>query len=318
MYRIKTAFVLAFVFITGSATATTWDEPWADKVIREASSFVLAKVIASDEEKGVTIYVIRTLAGKELKDSLVITDFYLLRICSSSGGHGPEFHLPVADSCYFFIRQNEKGDYCMATPTSGFSYVDAGRVIATYRHSYHQAAVPMAVYENTMTAIFRHYHNMPYDKAYINRFVNETLSKKPAGFTEEEVGTFFLQHAALETVYHLGLDINARLVLPFLNDTANFHNQVSGARALAACRGKEAREGLLKVIADTSYRNFVKVMCIRSLEKLDARDSRPQLLEMVKTASDETDDFGGNIMDPRVCTHLPSVKEALNELVAKW
>ncbi|MET0394419.1 MAG: hypothetical protein ABW019_14830 [Chitinophagaceae bacterium] len=316
MRKIK-FLLLAFLFTAGSATATTWDEPWADKVIREAASFVLAKVTEVDHEKGVTIRVIRTLAGKELKDSLVITDFYLLNICSSSG-HGPEFRMARADSCYFFIKQNETGAYCIATPTTGFGYVKAGQVMATYRHSYHQAAVPVTVYEKTMTAIFQHYHHLAYDKTYIDQFVKEQLSQKPAGFAAEEVNIFFLQHAALETVFHLGMAIDAKLALPFLNDSTNFHNQVSGARALAASKGKAATEALLRVIVDTGYRNFVKVICIQSLEKLDARYTRPQLLEITKTASGEADGFGGNIMDPRVCTHVPSLKEALDELLAKW
>jgi hypothetical protein len=38
---------------------------------------------------------------------------------------------------------------------------------------------------------------------------------------------------------------------------------------------------------------------------------------LVKHANEEEDDFGGNIMDPRICTDVPSVKEALGSLIAK-
>ncbi len=42
-------FLLALIlFSSTSSHATTWDEPWADKVIKESSSFVLAKVISTD------------------------------------------------------------------------------------------------------------------------------------------------------------------------------------------------------------------------------------------------------------------------------
>jgi hypothetical protein len=41
------------------------------------------------------------------------------------------------------------------------------------------------------------------------------------------------------------------------------------------------------------------------------------LQKLEQTSSDERDDFGRNIMDPRVCTHVPSLKEALKELIAK-
>jgi hypothetical protein len=34
-----------------------------------------------------------------------------------------------------------------------------------------------------------------------------------------------------------------------------------------------------------------------------------------ETASTEENGFGGNIMDPRVCTHFPDVKDALEKLI---
>jgi hypothetical protein len=34
-----------------------------------------------------------------------------------------------------------------------------------------------------------------------------------------------------------------------------------------------------------------------------------------KTASEKENGFGGNIMDPRVCTHIPTEKDALQELI---
>jgi hypothetical protein len=310
------ALLLATLFITTKSFALTWDEPWAKQVIKEAGSFVLAKIISNDPEKGINIQIIKTLGGDAITGSVLINNFYLLDICSSSGGHGPEFHTVAVDSCYFFIKKNEKGQYCIATPTTGFDYVYESKVVATYRHSYHQASVPVTVYEKTMTAIFNRYHGLPFDSDYVSKLVNEYLSKKPAGFGEDEINTFFLQHVALECVYHLGLNINETLVLPFLNDKNSFHNQVSAARAMSAFNTDTNKQELLKAIADTTKRNFVRVMCVWSLRDLAAaKELKPQLESLEKNASDETDGFGGNIMDSRVCTRVPSLKDAINELI---
>jgi len=316
MQKLLLLLVLAICLTSGKIYATTWDEPWADQVIKGASSFILAKVLACDEEKGISIQIIKTISGKELKDSLFISDFYLLNMCSSSG-HGPEFHTPPIDSCYFFITQNQEGKYCIATPTTGFDFVQGGQVMATFRHSYHKASVPVNVYEKAMTAVFNNYHDLPFDKSYMEGFVNEYLNKATAGFNEDEINTFFLQHVALECVHHLKLNINEKLLLPFLNDSNNFHNQLSAARAMNAFNTETNKQELLKAIGDTSKRIFVRVICVWSLGELDPKELKEQLQNLVPSASDESDGFGGNIMDPRVCTHVPSLKNALEELIKK-
>lgn len=314
-FYLKLLLLLALTGATNSY-ATTWDEPWADKVIKESSSFILAKVISNDPEKGTQVVVIKTLGGTILKDTILISNFYLLTICSSSGGHGPEFHIQTIDSCYFFIKQNTKGEFCIATPTAGFDYVNKGRVMATFRHSYHKASVPVSIYEKTMTTVFNNYHNLKYDKDFIDKFVTENLSKPPAGFEENEIDVFFLQHVAMECVYHLKLKINEALLLKFLTDKNNFH-QVSAARAMSAINTEANKQALLKAISDKTKSDFVKVMCVWSLAEFKPTQLKTQLMELEKTASDESDGFGGDIMDPRVCTHIPSLKTALKELVHK-
>jgi len=312
----KIVLLLVCLTIINSSFATTWDEPWADEVIKQSSSFVLAQVVSCNADSGVSIRIIKTLSGKVLSDSIFISDFYLLSLCSSSGD-GPEFHIPVVDSCYFFITQNKEGKYCIATPSTGFDYVYQGKVAATFRHSYHQALVHVQVYEKMMTAVFNNYHGQPYDEASVTAYVNECISKKPAGFSDEEIGTFFEQHVALECVYHLKLKVDEQKMFPFLQDTANFHNQVSAARALVACNTATARNELLKIVCDTTMKPFVQVICIWTLGALDAKSIKPQLVKALAYASDNENNFGGNIMDPRVCTHLPTVKEALSTLVGK-
>jgi hypothetical protein len=317
MQKLRTACIILLSLLGSRTHATTWDEPWADKVISTASSFVLARVDSCDPAKGVSIEIIKTLGGKELTGALTVNGFYLLRLCSNTDGEGPEFNVSPIDSCYFFLYQNEKGQYCIATPTTGFDYCYHGKVAATYRHSYHQAAVPVNVYERTMTAIFNHYHGLPYDQEYIMGFVRENLGKKPAELNDRESDLFFLQHAALECIHHLRLPVDENLVYPFLEDTLNFHNQVSAARALAAFDTDKCKSALLAVIEDSTRRNFVKVMCIWTLAEFHPVALKSRLVTMSASASTDEDDFGGNIMDPRVCTHIPTVKEALDELLGK-
>lgn len=314
MKKLLFILTLTTFFCIDKIQATTWDEPWADQVIKESSSFVLAKVTACDEHKGISIEVIKTISGKELKGSLLINNFYHLTLCSSSG-HGVEFHTEKVDSCYFFISQNPKGQYCIATPTTGFDYVLDGQVVATFRHSYNMTSIPVSIYEKTMTAIFNNYHNIPYDKDYVSKFAKEYLSKPPAGFSKDEINIFFLQHVALECVHHLKLKIDENLIIPFLNDKNNFHNQVSAARAMVAFNTTTSKQTLLRVINDTTRRGFVQVMCIWSLKEFKPIELKAQLKNLEKNASDESDGFGGNIMDPRICTNIPSVKEALDVLI---
>jgi len=311
-------FLLALLLATSRLVqATTWDEPWHEAVVRKADCFVLARIMAVDAQKGVTISVLRSLAGGPLAGTIQITDFYSLDLCSQSAGEGPEFYLKKTDSCYFFLQKRPAGTYAIATPTTGFAVVQQGQVVATYRHSYHQALVPRAVYEATMTAIFQHYHGQAYDKEFINQFVAKTLALPPARIDEAGMPTFFAQHVALETTYHLGLATQYAAVLPFLHDTTNFHAQVSAARVLTATPTPEAKQELLRLLADKHTRDFAKAIAVRTLAAYQPKELKPQLTKLAQTASAEENGFGGNIMDPRVCTQLPSVKKSLTDLAAQ-
>jgi len=303
-----------FAIATISTNATTWDEPWADKVIKNADCFVLAKVDSFNINKGVYIEIIKNLGGTNLSGKIAITNFYYVELTSMSGGEGPEFHFEGVKNCYFFIKKNDKGQYCIATPTTGFDYVQDTSIVATYRHSYHKALVPVTVYEKTMTAIFNNYHGQPYDTKYINEYVNKYLSMASAN-PAKDMNLFFLQHVALECVHHLKLQGYYSKIVPFLKDTGNFHAQVSAARALVAYNTPECKEQLLKIIADTSQIHFVQVICIWTLEEFKPKELKPQLVKIEATASSEETGFGGNIMDPRVGTEFPDVKTALDELI---
>ncbi|WP_201984050.1 HEAT repeat domain-containing protein [Hymenobacter rubidus] len=313
MRHLTTLLLLFASLLARPAVALTWDEPWHEQVVKKADSFVLAKITASTG-KGITATIIRTLGGRGLSGTIRITGFYLLDICSSSGGHGPEFYTGNADTCYFFLQQNTKGNYSIATPSTGFAAVKKANVVATYRHSYHQALVPQSVYEPTMTAIFRHYHGQEYDHASLARFLASALALPPARIDEAGMHTFFLQHVALETIYHVGLSKYYEQVLPFLHDTANFHARVSAARALTASNTPAAKQQLLQLLRDKDSGDFTKVIALQTLARYQPHELKPELTKLAAQASDESNGFGGNIMDPRVCTHLPTVKAAMTKL----
>ena len=311
-----TFFCLLLFAGSRSALATTWDEPWHEQVVKNADYFVLAKVISSDAKSGITATIIRPLAGSSLAGTIKITAFCLLNICSSSAGHGPEFPLEKADTCYFFLKKNTTGNYSIATPTTGFAAVANNNVYATYRHSYHQALVPMAVYEPTMTAIFQKYHGQAYDATYITGFIAKYLAMAPANMDEAGLPTFFLQHVALETMYHLGLTTNYALVLPFLHDTKNMHAQVGAARALIGINTPDAKQQLLALLKDPNTGNFTKTLAVWTLASYQPKELKTALQELEKIASTKDNGFGGNIMDPRVCTEIPTVQAALAKLTA--
>ncbi|MGL5888998.1 MAG: hypothetical protein ACRC3B_03895, partial [Bacteroidia bacterium] len=240
MIRIIFFIVTAILVFEKPGNATSWDEPWQDSVICKADFFVLAEIGHVNRHKGVKLKILKTLAGNELKGTIKVDNFYLLDLCSYSAGHGPEFYFPKGRS-YFFLKKNSGNTYSIATPSAGFDYVEENKVFATYRISQHRSIVPVDVYEKTMTALFNHYHSKAFDLNYVHNFITTQLSKKPAGYNKDEISEFFLQHAALECIYHLKLPGYYERILPFLNDTSNYHIQISAARALASCNTDDCK-----------------------------------------------------------------------------
>lgn len=309
--------LMSILFLTASlhSFATTWNEPWIDKVIKEADYFVLADLISQDREEGLKIKIIKQLGGSTLPTEIEITDYYLLDLASVYGGHGVHMMNSDVETSYFFIKKNNKGEYCIATPTSGYDHIEDSNVFATYRHSYHQALVPIDVYEMTMTAIFNNYHQLPYDKSKIISFIDEKLSMSPAGFDDDEINTFFLQHVSLELIYHLRIDNFYDKIIPFFNDTSNFHNRVSASRALIAYNSNNTIDMLLNKIKHNKDDDFTTVICIWTLKELKPSNKKKELNKLLKKASIKKNGFGGNIMDPRVSTIFPTVKVAMEELI---
>lgn len=310
------AIVSLMLCIASPAVATTWNEPWMDSVISQSDNLVLGRIISTDPEAGVTLRIIRTVAGTPIEGEVKVNDFYALEICSMSRGHGPEFFFEGIDSCYFFLKKNDSGGYSVATPTTGFAHVQDGNVFATYRHSYHRALVPIALYESSMKPIFDRYHGLPVDTRFIEEHIARVLSLAPVRL-DEEGETFFTQHVALESIYHLRLTNHYARILPFLNDTLEYHSRISAARALGVYDSEEAGGALMSVIADTAAGDFLHVIAIQALGEHRRPELKKELQKLEATASTEINGFGGSIMDPRVCTPVPTVRQALQSLIAR-
>src|SRR5690606_25873309 len=122
------------------------------------------------------------------------------------------------------------------------------------------------------TAIFSNYHNLEYDKKSIENYIEKSLSLKPAGFGDDEINTFFLQHVALETIFHLRLNNFYNLILPFFNDNSNFHNRVSASRALIGNNNKEVITLLLNKSATNKEDDFTTVNCIWILKEFKPKE----------------------------------------------
>lgn len=311
----KILLTLTSFILTISTYATTWDEPWQKEIIKESEHLVLARVISASDSL-VQIEVIKSFDDNPLSGKITLDDFFLLDLCSMSGGHGPEFSFEQGEEGYFFIKKGKNGNYQIPTPSSGFDRIKDGKVYATYRHTYHQALVPIEDYELTYKEIWSKYHSDTFESAKVLEYIVENLSKVPAGFEEDEIDLFFKQHVSLETAYLLDIELDIETLKKFANSD-NFHSQVSALRAFNLLESEAAKTYLLQYIQDEENDNFTKVIAIWSLWKIGNESIHDQLSEMKSKLSEEDTGFGGNIMDPRVCTHFPSPKSAIEELEKK-
>jgi len=305
--------------------ATTWDEPWQEKVIKESDTFAKIKVISTDEQKGVKAVLIKNLAGEKLTSEIVINNFYFMNLTTLNHEHLPGFYFKESKDYYVFLKQGDDGNYMLPTPTSGWADMDSINVFATYRHSYSKAIVPIDMYENSMTAKFNRVKNLKYDKIYIDNLINTYLNIEPSSPVGSDMSSvaarnFFLQHVALECVYYFG-DTTYIMYYDKLLKFINFdfyHTQVSAIRALSSINTKESRKSIFEFLKGKGD-NFSKVIAVWSLEKMNATECKNELAEYFKNASTEEVYFDTDIMDPRVGTYFPkSVKNAVQILLKKW
>ncbi|WP_207430115.1 hypothetical protein [Sabulibacter ruber] len=273
---------------------------------------MLVKALTEEDTPVAEVEILKSFGESNLSGKIDINGFYMLDLTSSSG-HG--LHLPFEkDNLYYlFLKKNEKGGYSLPTPTSGYAKVEDGNVSATYRHSYHQALLPQEIYEQTFTEIWSFFKTGKYNESAVVNFINANLSKAPAGFGENEIATFFLQHAALETAYLLNRKVELSTLKKFV-ETDNFHSTVSALRLLGNNNSKEVATYLLQFISQKDKDNFTKVIAIKALWATGDTEHQQKLLSMKGKLSEKSEGFGGNIMDPRVGTHFPSPRQAVEEL----
>lgn len=301
---------LAF-FIVFSSQALTWDEPWQKEILQQSEYFAYGKVLTANDSV-VTIEIEKSF-GEGLSGTITLDGFFMLQICSWTDGDVPEFIFDEGEEGYLFLKKGENGNYQIPTPSSGFDRLVEGKVHATYRHTYHQAAIPPEVYELTYTEIWNNYHSNSFDKEKILKYINENLSLEPAGFEEDEIDIFFRQHAALESIYLLELEFDYETLEKFAS-CDNFHSRISAIRAMHGQDKEKVSSFLFEYLVDKEQDDFTKVLAIWTLWKMKDKKVQSKLWKLRKKLSDEENGFGGNIMDPRVCTHFPTVQNAVLEL----
>lgn len=307
------ALLILTLSIHSKVLAETWDEPWQKEIIQNADYFVLAKVLSNVDSIGTEVEIIKYFGNQKIGGRILINGFSLLNITSSSG-HGVHLDFEKDQTLYFLLNKREDGNYAIPTPTSGFAVLDSDKnVYATYRHSYHQTLIPQDVYEMTYKEIWDYYKTGEFDKDRILPFINEYIDKSPAGFEEEDISTFFLQHAAMETAYLLDIQIELDRLKKFV-ESKNFHSRVSALQLSGNSNMEPTKEYLFDFISNEQNENFEKVIAIWSLNRIGGKVYKKKLLKIVDKLSDEDTGFGGNIMDPRVGTHFPSPKRAVEEL----
>lgn len=307
--------IFAFFFLLGNSQfvkADTWDEPWQKQIIEQSDFFVMGRVISSSPES-VKVHVLENLGGSNLEVDIEIDGFFMLNLTSTSG-QKHKFNLKNNEYYYLFLKKNEKGNYSLPTPTSGFAHLDNEQYVSSsYRHSYHQSVIPQDIYEFTFKNIWNFYKYKKFDKKQVNDFVNYYLSLEPAGFEDEEIEIFYHQHSAMETAYMLGLTPKFSLLDKFITSN-NYHARISAIQLMGNYSSKDAKNQLFDLLTNDFYTDFEKVIAIWSLKRIADPVFIQRMRDLKDILSSKSTGFGGNIMDPRVGTAFPSPKEAVEKL----
>jgi hypothetical protein len=227
-------------------------------------------------------------------------------------------YVPVqqGDSGYFFLKKGKDGKYMLPTPTSGYDKTAKDSVVSTYRHSYHKAMVSVPDYELTYTEIWKGLHHQSFDKSKIEAYIKQQVGQPAAGFSSDEIKLFFRQHIALESAYMLGIPIGLDTLKKF-NLKDNFHATVSMLEVLGNNKDAASKDYLLNFIQQKGVDPFCTTIAIQSMIRINDPIYNGALGKQVNRLSNEKGSFGGDIMDPRVCTELPSPKFMVENLIRK-
>ena len=87
------------------------------EILQKADYFILAEVI-DDNEDWVKLKLIKSFGDKTLPDELLIDDFFMLNMTSSSG-HGVHFNFEKREKLYFFLKKMTRGTIACPPPLPG-------------------------------------------------------------------------------------------------------------------------------------------------------------------------------------------------------
>lgn len=306
--------IFLILFTSFFVNATTWPEPWQKEIIQKSEYLVYGKVVKITDSV-ITVNVQKSF-GKSLFGEIKIDGFFMLKLCSTSGGHGPEFDFYDDDEGYFFLKKGKNGNYMIPTPTSGFDRIREGSVLATYRHTYHHAKVDPKVYEMTYSQIWNYYHNRKINDTEIKKFIEKYLSKQVGGFEDDELDLFFNQHVALETAYLLNIQVDFNAIKKFA-ESGIYHLEISAMRCMGAQNTSESKKYIISYVQQEDRSSFSKVMAIEGLLASGDKKYIKKLIAIKDKVSDEETGFGGDMMDPRVCTYVPSPRIAIGAVLEK-
>jgi hypothetical protein len=322
------AGVLVVLMLGSSLEASTWDEPWHRDVVAKAEAFGLYEVVTSSSGK-VALKEVRHLAGAQTGPTIEVTGFYageLLSVTSVNGVRDSESAVRLegpGTRYYLFLRKAPSGaTWQIASPTTGYAVVRPdGKIVATFRISFHQALVDSTTYELTQTCIYLKLHGeacSPDSSKYILTQLAAEPAVMSADATPEQADRFYMQHAALETAYLIGYAVDRDILSKYLRDSV-VHTQISAVRALRASDSKERNAMLMAFVTDDSRNLLARVFAVLMIREAGATELKDQVRAYIPNASAAGVGLGMNIMDPRIGTNFPgSLKEALQKLVDEW
>lgn len=347
MGRAAVVLVVAFVALASSVMfAAVWDEPWHREVVLGADSFGLYDAV-NVTPFTTTFKRVRGLAGADTGDAVTADGFYgstapLTSSVRPGQAYDDEWTLRFRSGhrYYLFLKRAPAAanaaaastaaaraapteSWRIATPTGGQAEVQAdGTIIATYRHSLHQARVDAATFELTQTCIFDTLHQTNPCVPEARAFIDAQLAAEPAsllgnpGSADEE--RFFKQHAALETAYLIGYSADRARLEAFLKSPF-FHAQISAVRAFARLDAADRNTNLADFVMDDTRNPLARTFAVQAIRELNARELKDRLSAYLPTASTDEVGLGARISDSRIGTVFPhSLQDALSRLLADW
>lgn len=307
------AAVFTVLSLSGQAHATTWSEPWHREVVAAADAFGLYEVVENRPDE-LRLKLVKHIAGAETGLVVTVTSFYALRLTSRSASTPAEFRLPQGEQVYFYLKRTGTV-WAIATPTAGYALTGPQHQVgATYRISPHQAVVEAPLYEDTQRCIFELLHGRAPCDASIGSFIQTALAAPAEGIVgnlDPAARTrFFHQHVALEMAGYMHYPVDAAALERFLAKP-DMHVQLSAVRALAGSARTDRAARLMQFVEDGTANLTARTLAAMLLQETGAHEMKSRLLAYAARASDENASLGIAIMDPRIGTGLPSLRQAV-------